>query len=71
MENNWFKTYRTNRKQHVTVNGQTSDNALIEFWFPQGSDLGLLLLLIYINDLNQAINSVEYTILQAILIYYL
>ena len=43
-ENNWFKTYLTNRKQHVTVSGQTSDNAL-----------GPLLFLIYINDLNQAI----------------
>ena len=30
-ENNWFKTYLTNRKQHVTVSDQTSDNALLEF----------------------------------------
>ena len=34
-ENNWFKTYLTNRKQHVTVSGQTSDNALIEFGVPR------------------------------------
>ena len=52
IENNWFKTYLTNRKQHVTVSGQISDNALIEFGVPQGSVLGPL---IYINDLNQAI----------------
>ena len=35
IENNWFKTYLTRRKQHVTVSGQTSVNALI-VWGPTG-----------------------------------
>ena len=55
IENNWFKTYLTNRKQHVTVSGQTSDSALTEFGVPQGSVLGPLLFWIYINELNQTI----------------
>ena len=55
VESNWFKTYLTNRKQPVTTSGQKSDNALIEFGVPQGSFLGPMLFLIYINDLNQAI----------------
>ena len=36
IENNWFKTYLTNRKQHVTVSCKKSDNVLIEFGVSQG-----------------------------------
>ena len=55
IENNCFKTYLINRKQHVTVSGQTSDNAFIGFVVPQGSVLGPMLFLICIKDINQAI----------------
>ena len=53
--NEWFKSYLSNRKQYVSMNGYDSNLADVKFCLSQGSVPGPLLFLIYINDLNQAL----------------
>jgi hypothetical protein len=55
--NKWFASYLVNRKQYVQIGKTKSDIEFMNCGVPQGSILGPLLYLIYVNDISKSTNA--------------
>ena len=54
-ELSWFRSYLHNRSQIVINNGKKSDKCFVNIGVPQGTILGPVLFLLYVNDLSNSV----------------
>ena len=51
----WFQAFLTYHKQRIIINGQTSDWLPVRSGVPQGSVLGPLLFILYVDALHHSV----------------
>ena len=58
--NQWFSSYLTNRTQTTQINSYISNKEVVDCGVPQGSVLGPLLFLLYVNDTQHSSRKLKF-----------